>query len=139
MIETRVNLHKLKTGHTKSCGCHKIAVAGKHTKGKAYASTHGLCNKRKLLKCWHNMRSRCENPLSRDWKWYGGKGVSICPAWTDFTTFCTWAEANGYKEGLSIDRLDSEGNYEPSNCEWVTVSENTQRMHEAKGTWVCKA
>tara|TARA_R110000744_G_scaffold147303_1_gene260270 strand:+ start:407 stop:643 length:237 start_codon:yes stop_codon:yes gene_type:complete len=78
------------------------------------------------------MHQRCINPKSQRWIYYGGKGVKVCEAWQDIVTFYNWAQDNGYEEGLSIDRVDSEGDYEPSNCRWITLAENTRRAHLGK-------
>lgn len=82
-----------------------------------------------LYRIWAGMKTRC-NPLSngRDAKRYAHKGIRVCYSWRrDFGSFETWALANGYKKGLSLDRIDSEGDYEPRNCEWVSISENSKR------------
>lgn len=81
------------------------------------------------------------------WKDYGGKGVSICEEWLgDFTNFYNWSLINGYKEGLSIDRIDFNGNYEPNNCRWITKSYNTAlankhnvRRRAERGTYYGKS
>lgn len=84
----------------------------------------------KLYNIWNSMKQRCYNPNDSVYKWYGGKGVSICKEWKDsFVEFQKWSYANGYKEGLSIERVNSNGNYEPSNCEWITRSENSTRSN----------
>lgn len=74
------------------------------------------------------MRRRCnpntKDPRNKNW---AGKGVRVCDEWQDFSKFEEWSLANGYREGLSLDRIDSDGNYEPSNCEWVTRSVNSKR------------
>lgn len=75
------------------------------------------------------MKDRCFNPQNDAYRWYGLKGVSVCQEWLDFDAFRSWALANGYADGLTVDRLNSGGNYEPNNCEWVTRAENTRRMH----------
>lgn len=83
-----------------------------------------------LYRIYSLMKNRCNNPNSKDYKWYGGKGVKVCSEWEDsYIAFKEWALSNGYKEGLTIDRIDSDGNYEPSNCRWVnmTVQNNNKK------------
>lgn len=87
---------------------------------------HGL-NNSKIYSVYHNMKDRCLNSRCHAYKNYGGRGIKITTEWLGddgFINFYNWAIANGYKEGLSIDRIDIEGNYEPSNCRWITLSEN---------------
>ncbi len=74
------------------------------------------------------MRSRCRDKGCKGYRYYGGKGVSISPEWATFEAFREWALANGYQEGLSIDRLDRHSDYGPSNCEWITLAENSRRV-----------
>jgi len=69
------------------------------------------------------MKQRCKNKNSSYYHIYGGKGVSVCNEWEDFESFFKWAMESGYKEGLTIDRINSDGNYEPSNCRWATQKE----------------
>ena len=79
------------------------------------------------------MKTRCYNPHSNSYPRYGGRGILICEEWlSDFAIFREWAESNGYDESLTIDRIDTDGNYEPGNCRWVTLREqslNTSRNH----------
>jgi hypothetical protein len=76
-----------------------------------------------LYRVWAKMRERCGRPNDAKYPLYGGRGISVCPEWLDFITFSAWAHDNGYQQGLSIDRVDNNGNYEPSNCRWATQKE----------------
>lgn len=102
----------LKTGTSKSCGC-LCCVNKKH--GEAKTRLYGI---------YHSMRARCNNVKHKSYKDYGGRSISIYPEWEkDFLAFKEWAYNNGYKDTLSIDRIDVNGNYEPSNCRWITNKE----------------
>jgi len=113
----------------KSCGCLRKETCAQN---RPNPTKHGL-HKHKLYGIYHGMLQRCYNPKSQRYKYYGSSGISVCADWKeDFLCFYNWAISNGYKDGLSIDRLDSSEDYEPSNCEWVTVSENSRRMNVRK-------
>ena len=107
--------HKLSTGEIKSCGCMQ------------YVRTHGLTGTR-LYRIWQSMKNRCGNPNVPCYKYYGGISISVCAEWLHFETFYEWAMQNGYRDDLTIDRMDYDGNYEPSNCRWATWKE--QRSHQ---------
>ena len=78
-----------------------------------------------LYRQWKAMVRRCESPAAHNYKWYGGKGVRVCPEWrNDFLAFKAWAEAHGYVRGLEIDRIESDGDYEPGNCRYRTKKAN---------------
>jgi len=82
--------------------------------------THGGSNTR-LYYVWHTMRQRCSNPKVAKFADYGARGIRVCEEWQDFAAFRDWAQSAGYRQGLQIDREDNDGNYEPSNCRWVTA------------------
>lgn len=82
----------------------------------------------RLYSIWGGMRSRCIGKDKSNTH-YKEKGISIAPEWSDFLSFKSWAMSNGYNDTLTLDRKNINGNYEPSNCEWITRSENTKRQN----------
>lgn len=124
--ETVVLASNLKRGHTTSCGCLKIE------RTKETNSTHGLSRTR-IYHIYKNMKDRTTNDHNIGYKNYGGRSIKICDEWlNDFEKFYNWSMENGYKDGLTIDRINVNGNYEPSNCRWVTMkvqSNNRRNNH----------
>ena len=78
------------------------------------------------------MKQRCFNPNDPKYHRYGGCGIKVCDDWLNIKGFAEWALANGWREGMSIDRIDNDGNYEPSNCLWVSMSENSRKKSTTK-------
>lgn len=108
----------LKNGMIQSCGCYRKESF------KERITKHNKCYSR-LYITYNNMIRRCTEKNNRHWNRYGGRGISVCSEWiNDFESFYNWAINNGYSEELTIDRINNDGNYEPSNCRWVSVKEN---------------
>lgn len=117
----------LRSGLIKSCGCFKKDFAYGLGKGCA---THKQ-TKTRLYNIWGKMKSRCYKTSNNRYKNYGGRGITVCDEWKDdFPAFYEWAMANGYADNLSIDRIDNNGNYCPSNCRWISLSENAKKSHK---------
>lgn len=120
--EVELSRNHLSTGNTKSCGClRKEAI-----KKAISASTKHNGRHTRLYSVWITMKQRCYNENATDYENYGGRGIMVCPEWlNDFQAFYDWAMANGYAKNLSIERIDVNGNYEPTNCKWATMKEQS--------------
>lgn len=123
--QRRVDLSKLVSGLTKSCGCLAKELAAKRFVGKEYGLKHGCARDSGVAgayQSWCSMKQRCENPKCPAFKWYGARGISVCERWGKFENFL---EDMGHRgKDQSIDRFpDKNGNYEPGNCRWATVKE----------------
>lgn len=116
---TRVSAGNLKKGAIKSCGC--LRKERFLTHGKSHTPLHHI---------WVQMKQRCYNRNDKSYKWYGGKGVSLCNEWMNYESFCDWARNSGYRKGLTIDRIDSSLGYSPENCRWIPIEENAKRAQE---------
>lgn len=121
----------LKSGNTKSCGC----------LFREFRKKHGG-DGTKLYSVWKNMRYRCRCKTAPYYDDYGGRGIDICKEWGKYNAFREWAVHNGYREGLTIDRIDNDDGYNPSNCQWVTIKEQsrnkrTTRLVTINGKTLC--
>lgn len=111
-----IDTNHLVTGHSKSCGCGNA---------RNWKTALGLSTTN-LYKVWRGMLERCYNKNSIAYKWYGLKGITVCEEWQKSKNFLDWALKNGYKKGLTIDRIDTSKGYSPDNCRWVTMKEQTR-------------
>lgn len=90
---------------------------------------HGQFGTR-LYTIWANMKQRCSNPKANGYKNYGGRGISVCREWSEFVAFQKWALENGYNADLEIDRINTNGNYEPSNCRFSNGSQQARNKRK---------
>lgn len=112
-----VGYNNLSSGQVKSCGCLRRETSGNRNK------THGLSRTR-LYNIYTHMIDRCYRKTDKRYNDYGGRGITVCEEWlSDFLNFYNWSINNGYEQSLSIDRINNNGNYEPTNCRWVTNKE----------------
>lgn len=124
------NLHTVRAVHLKrgaivSCGCYRKEIVYPKLK------KHGLCKLEafhRLYRIWSQMKDRCSNPKASQYHLYGGKGITVCDEWKDhFEIFARWALFHGYADNLTIDRIDSNKNYCPENCQWLTRADNARK------------
>lgn len=125
---TIVSGHSLRRGHTKSCGC--LWKEYLHT-SKCHNRTHNMKNTR-IYNIWQHMKARCRRVTCKSYADYGERGITYCKEWEHFEPFYEWAMANGYNDELTIDRIDVNGIYEPSNCRWVTRAVQNRNKRNTK-------
>jgi hypothetical protein len=118
----------LTRGSTKSCGC----LRKERNKELKNGTKHGL-RKTRIYSTWSAMIQRCCNENSRAYKDYGGRGITVCDEWRlSIETFHGWAVNNGYKENLTIERIENNGNYCPSNCKWIPMKDQLRNQRTSK-------
>lgn len=122
--ERHVSLYDLKRGHTTSCGCYRVE------KCRSYNTTHGL-SRTPTHNSWRGMIARCTDPKHQFYRYYGGKGVTVCDSW--ISSFANFLNDMGLKpKGTSLDRINPNGNYEPSNCRWATKTEQARNVSDIR-------
>lgn len=123
-----------KCGRTKSCGCMSRKLLS-----DAFTVIEHTPDVDRLRRIYNGMKTRCFNKRNRNYKNYGGRGITICQEWLDDReAFISWSLANGYSNDLSIDRIDVNGNYEPGNCRWATDAMQQANKRPRTGPYKCK-
>lgn len=120
-----VSLPHLTTGHTQSCGCRRAERNYRH-------GNSGHRWKTGAYRSWDGMVQRCTNPNNSGYKNYGGRGIRVCGEWLDFRNFLR--DMGDRPKGMSLDRINVDGNYEPNNCRWATQSEQNHNRRPYKWT-----
>lgn len=127
--EKIVQGNDLRRGKSTSCGCYRTNLMREKFK------THNL-TKTRLYRIWGAIKKRCYNKNAYYYHSYGGRGISVCDEWkNNFLSFYQWATTNGYKDTLTIDRMNNNGNYEPNNCRWVTNKEQQRNKRNNHREW----
>ena len=119
-------LDLIRRGHTVSCGCFNLEMATqrRRTHGTSYDGIYHV---------YYTMLSRCTNPKNKAYNRYGGKGITVCEEWANsYMSFYNWAMSNGWKQGLTIDRIDNNKGYCPSNCRWTTMKVQSNNRINSK-------
>lgn len=124
--KVKVLIRNLSHKITASCGCYA------RDKAAEAITKHGLSH-HPLYHTWNGMIQRCHNPNAPNYKYYGARGISVCEEWRDsIHNFVEWANSNGHREGLTLDRIDNNKGYSPDNCRWATVTEQNRNQSTTK-------
>lgn len=125
----KIELGSVVSGNTKSCGC---LVKETLTERNKKLSKHQGLAQDKLYWAWNHMIQRCDKDYENNKRFYKDRGIKVCEEWYDFLVFREWSLNNGFSENLSLDRIDNNGNYEPSNCRWATKEQQSNNTRATK-------